>query len=339
MVMRILILGGDGFIGSHLATALKKSPLDEVFILDKEDLRSTRNGIAPSHYIKKEIRNSIDVHTVIHKYEPEFIVNCIAVATPHYYVTNPHDTFDLDFTINHEIIKAVQFHCIPFIHFSTSEVYGKKWTGVCKEDTTNLVIGPTHKSRWIYATSKILLEQLLLSGEDNNFCIVRPQNFCGWDMDWLPDISTNVDRKWKPRLPACMLNNLSQKKPLYVVLPGTQKRCYTHINDGIDGILSIIGNWDECKGQVFNIGNPLNEVEIVEMASLMEDMWNELKEDREQDIEHISGEKFYGKGYEDCDRRLFDASKLARATGWRAKIDLDDTVRLLVKEAIENYPL
>jgi len=284
--MRFLILGGDGFIGSHLATALKQD--NDVYVLDREDLRSSRNGILGLKYINMDIQGSAQLDAAISVIKPDFVFNCVAIATPHYYVTNPHDTFDLDFTINYDIIKTLNQHKIPYMHFSTSEVYGKTWKEPYNEDTTDLVLGPTHKSRWIYAASKILLEQLILSGEHKDFCIIRPQNFCGWDMDWLPDIDTNVNKKWKPRLPACMLNNLITGKPLHVVLPGTQKRCYTHINDGVNGILAIIENWDRCKEQVFNIGNSQNEEEITSIAVMLENKWNEItNEGREKNIEFV----------------------------------------------------
>ena len=127
--------------------------------------------------------------------KPDFIFNCVAVATPHYYVKYPIDTFNLDFSVNYDIIKSIIHHKIPFMHFSSSEVYGKKWESPYQEDITDLTIGPTHKSRWIYATSKIMLEQLI-KAHNCEHVIVRPQNFFGWDMDWLPDMNTNIDNKW-----------------------------------------------------------------------------------------------------------------------------------------------
>lgn len=338
--MKILILGGDGFIGSHFAS-FAKNKQNDVYVVDKENIRSSRNNIHSPYYIQTDLFFDTEkqINSIITKIQPDIILNCVAVATPHYYITNPIDTFNLDFTLNYNIIKNILKHNIPLIHFSTSEVYGKKWNSIYKEDTSDLTIGPTHKSRWIYASSKILLEQLIIA-HNGEHCIVRPQNFCGWDMDWLPDINNIQNNFWKPRLPANMLNNLFSKKPLQVVLPGTQKRCYTHINDAVEGLYTIIDNWSKCKKQTLNIGNINNEITIMDMAIKIQLEWNNLVEDRLKNnfyIQLVDINSFYGEGYEDCERRLFCDKKMFNLTGWKAKINIKDTVNLLIKEALINY--
>ena len=340
MVKNVLILGGDGFIGSHLTIHLNNNHYN-VYVVDKADLRSTRNGILNPKYIYADLSiNTFKTLTdIISQTKPDIILNCVAVATPHYYVKYPIDTFNLDFTVNYDIVKCILHHKIPYIQFSTSEVYGKKWIEPYSEDTTDLIIGPTHKSRWIYATSKILLEQLIVS-HGGEYCIIRPQNFCGWDMDWIPCINTNIDNKWKPRLPACMLNNLFSNSPLQVVLPGTQKRCYTLIDDAINGIKGIIDNWDTCKSHIFNIGNKNNEIQIIDLVKLIQTKWNQLVSDNLKNtynIEFIDGNEFYGEGYEDCERRYFDDSKIINMTDWKPQYNIEQTVEKIIKDALFNY--
>lgn len=230
--MKVLILGGDGFIGSHL---LQKHILsnDECVVLDINNIRTKPTGKV-YRYLKQDISLG-NLNSILSNVKPDLVYNCVAVATPAYYVKYPKETFELDFLVNYEkICKPLLEAKIPFIHFSTSEIYGKKWESKYKEFKSDLILGPVNKSRWIYATSKILLEQLLISSSNNNFVIIRPQNFCGWDMDWLPDMLSNNDKKWIPRLPACFLNSLFYSKNLIIVKPGTQQRCYTHIDDATD---------------------------------------------------------------------------------------------------------
>ena len=336
--MNVLILGGDGFIGSHLAKRHVDLG-DTVTVVDIVNLRTSTDS--PDYqYIHCDLsKDAQDTRNLIASTSPDMVYNCVAVATPSYYVKYPIDTFDLDFTVSYEnICKPLIEAGVPFVQFSTSEVYGKKWISPFVEDTSDLVLGPTHKSRWVYATSKILLEQLLLA-HNANCCIIRPQNFIGWDMDWLPGMDGNEDKTWIPRLPACFLNALQSDQPLTVVSPGYQKRCYTYIDDAIDGILAVVDHWDACTGQVLNIGNPDNEVTVAHMAVIYLQMWHELTGRSGQSVVYRDGVDVYGEGYEDCERRMFSLEKMTRLTQWTPKVSLKDTVRLTLENAIEGYKL
>jgi len=335
--MKVLILGGDGFIGSHL---LQKHILnnDECVVLDVNNIRTRSTG-NNYRFINHDISKG-GLSLILDNVKPDLVYNCVAVATPSFYVKHPLQTFELDFLVNYEhICKPLLNADIPFIHFSTSEVYGKKWTSKYKELKSNLILGPTNKSRWIYATSKILLEQLLMSSGKDNFVIIRPQNFCGWDMDWIPSLAHNQDKKWIPRLPACFLDALLFDKHIQVVKPGSQKRCYTHIRDAIEGVYSVVKNWDICstKGKIFNIGNPNNELSIIKLAKLYRKTWQKVTGKEAKQIQYISGKKLYGRGYEDSERRLFSDKRIQRFTDWRPVIDINKTVELVITEAVANY--
>lgn len=339
--MRILILGGDGFIGSHLLTAHVQEQ-NETFIVDVNNLR-TKTNHDEYDYIYKDLNINTYEQTklLVRELKPDLVYNCVAIANPDFYVKFPIQTFELDFTVNYNIIQAL-IHCkVAFVHFSTSEVYGKKWTETYNEDTTDLILGPTQKTRWVYATSKILLEQLILA-HNTDCCIIRPQNFCGWDLDWLPDIANNGNKKWIPRFPACVLNSLYTNKSINIVLPGSQTRCYTHIDDAIKALISIEKNWSKCRNQVINIGNPRNEISIEQFALKMIQEWNTVVDPQHRfnkQLNYIPGEKLYGEGYEDCERRFFSTSKIHNLTKWYPEIDINETVTKIITDAITNIPL
>jgi len=334
--MNILILGGDGFIGSYL----RKKHLelgDTVTIIDKECIRSDLNSKEYNfrhYYIEEYGFNTFEFDLSLIK--PDLAYNCIAIATPHYYVLEPIKTFDLDFKINYDIINILHRHKIPFIHFSTCEVYGKKYTRPYEEDATDSIFGPAIKSRWIYATSKLLLDQLLCANQGEHVTI-RPFNFIEHDIDWLPDLN-KCDKYWRPRLPSCFLNSLLTNTPFNIVLPGTQRRCYTHIDDAINAITLIVANWDKCKNEIINIGNPKNEISVIEAAISMLDKYNELCETtKEFKFNSVYGQDYYGQGYEDCERRIPDISKINRLTKWYPRINLNSAFELTIKHALEKY--
>lgn len=335
--MNVLILGGDGFIGSYLRK-LHISKQDTVLIVDINNIRTKD---AADIFIKEDL--SVDtknkIQSLINKYKPDFVYNCVAIANPDFYTKYPIQTFNLDFLINHDIITQLIHNKIPFMHFSTSEVYGKKWSKMYTEDTTDFIIGPSKKCRWIYATSKILLEQIIF-GHSADCCIVRPQNFCGWDLDWLPSIEQNTDKKWIPRLPACIINNLFCNKPLNIVLPGSQKRCYTDIQEAVHGLYSITQSWEKCRGQVFNVGNPNNEIAVKDFILILKHKWNSFVP-REYyhtgGVNYMTGESLYGEGYEDCERRLFSSEKITLATEWKPSVSIDQITTDLIKNSFTNY--
>jgi len=156
-------------------------------------------------------------------------------------------------------------------------------------------------------------------------------------MDWLPNINNNEDKTWIPRVPSCFLNALFTNQLIQIVLPGTQKRCYTYIDDAVEGILSVVNNWDKCRGEILNIGNPKNEVTIELLAGIMCSKWNELTGRSPKNIVYISGENLYGIGYEDSERRLFSNQKMKLLTGWEANITIEETIGKTVSKAIEVY--
>lgn len=333
--MKILILGGDGFIGSHLLsyhTALG----DTCQVVDINSLRTNPES-QDYQYIRGNLRtHSIDKY--LDNYSPDLVYNCVAVATPHYYVKYPHDTYELDFKINWEnICKPLISKKIPFVHFSTSEVYGKRWESEYCEDDSDLILGPTHKSRWIYANSKIMLEQLIMSGESREFIIIRPQNFFGWNMDWLPSMAENQDKTWIPRLPAQCLDALLSNKPIPCVSPGNQKRCYTHISDAIAAIDSLNYYFDTCKGQIFNVGNPNNEITVKDFINKFRDSYKSITGNDTQEPIQIDGTKLYGKGYEDSERRLFSSSKIEKYTKWQPTVNIDFGIKMTIKQAVDNF--
>lgn len=126
-------------------------------------------------------------------------------------------------------------------------------------------------------------------------------------------------------------------KPMKLVDGGMQRRCYTYIDDATDAHMRIIENKDGlCKNQIINIGTNDNETTIKDLALRMQKIYKRHFMSVGQKLPElivVSGEDFYGPGYDDCDRRLVDSSKIERLTGWKPKLNLDQ----MLYESIKYY--
>jgi UDP-apiose/xylose synthase len=144
-------------------------------------------------------------------------------------------------------------------------------------------------------------------------------------MDYIP----GRDGDGVPRVLACFMQALLDRKPMMLVDGGEAYRTITYIQDAVDALSRMLEVPNKARNAFFNIGNRANEVTMRELALEMRDVYAEITGNpdyRNHPIEEISGEKFYGPGYEDCDRRVPDVSRAERLLGWKAKIPLRETL-------------
>ena len=229
-------------------------------------------------------------------------------------------------------------HRKHLFQFSSAEVYGKaRYDGLYSEDKTDFVFGPVHKQRWIYAEGKALLERVLYAygdAGDLDYTILRPFNFIGSRLDYLVPAGTMGG----PRVFAHFMSALLSGGPLYLVDGGHTHRSFLHIADANEAFQTLLEHLDEARNQIFNVGNPANDVTIRELALLMIDLYKELTgKTSASDLVDVSGEEFYGPGYEDADRLAPDISKL-RALGWQPHRDLRTTFRDAMAYYVDSSP-
>ena len=348
--MKILLLGAGGFIGANLTERLVNDGQHEITALDieREKLDETvKNGdIRFIHFDIRANEKELERLTADH----DAIIDLVAMANPSLYVSNPIDVFKLNFTENLKIAEFCVKHRKRIIQFSTCEVYGvtaarafgkdsSKHPTPFAEDDTPLIMGPVKSHRWIYACAKQLLERVLHAyglEEGLNYTIIRPFNFIGPRIDYLPSEQTG-----NPRVFSHFMNALLYGTPIKLVDGGVNYRAYTYIDDAVDCIVRIIDNRGRvCDRQIFNIGTPENEVTIKELANKMcatFDKYFRQPGDPYPEIVSVSGEEFYGKGYEDCDRRIPDVTKARKLVGWRSEHDLDSVLFHTMKYFVEKH--
>lgn len=329
--MKLVIFGAGGFIGSNLVEHLIEQGVHEVVGVDitSEKLK----GIEGPNFKFIEANIGIETDLADELVEAsDVVVDLIAYANPSIYVETPLEVVRLNFFENIKILDYCLRHKKRLIQYSTSEVYGKRTRDErYSEESSDLVMGPVQKQRWVYASSKQLLERMIyahgLEG-DLEYSIIRPFNFVGPRFDYLVPSGT----KGGPRVFSHFMSALLTGGPIYMVDGGPQHRCFTHIHDANEAFTAILEN-EGGINEIFNIGNPDTNISMRGLAELMQEIYGELTGKKpENEFIDIDGEEFYGKGYEDMDRVPPNVDKVM-ALGWKPTRDLDTIFR----EAIEFY--
>ena len=310
---RILITGGAGFIGSHLAEALIARG-DRVLAVDDLSTGSLGNLAAVTASPLFEFRE-LDVVTqgetlreliracdaVIHL-AAAVGVDLVVREPARTITTNVHGTENV-------LIPASEFGKRTIIA-STSEVYGKSPHEMFAE-SDDLQIGSPEHSRWSYACSKLLDEFLLMA-------LHRANAFPGTVVRFFNTVGPRQTGRYGMVVPRFVAAALAGK-PLQVYGDGGQSRCFCHVADVVRALLLLLDE-PAAVGQVFNIGSQ-RLVTIQELAELVV-----ARVGSSSAIEFIPYEKAYAKGFEDMRRRRPDTGKIRRLTGWRAEIELETII-------------
>ena len=334
--LRILILGCGGFIGSHLTTMLLKEKNVEVYGLDLEKENIEKHlGNKKFFFCFGDVnKNQNWIKNIIKKCD--VIIPLIAIATPNTYMKDPLKVFELDFESNLKIIRLVAKFKKRLIFPSTSEVYGVTNEKTFKEYSTKLTVGPVHKSRWIYSTSKQLLDRIIFAyGEKKNlkFTIFRPFNWIGPNLDKLKKAQIG-----NGRVLSIFISNILNKKNLSLVNNGIQKRSFTYIDDGILALKKIIfGNENKLNKKIFNIGNPKNHNTIKKLSKLVIDEFiSQSKNIKSIKVVNTTEKKFFGKGYEDMKARQPNINEAKKLIKWTPKVNYKNAIKYTVKYYLKN---
>jgi len=326
---KVLILGVNGFIGNFLVERLLDEGNYEVHGMDLSSSAITRLLGRENFYFHE---GDITVHREWIEYNVkkcDVVLPLVAIATPIEYTRNPLRVFELDFEENLRIVRYCVKYGTRIIFPSTSEVYGMSQDSFFDENTSNLVTGPINKQRWIYSTSKQLMDRVIWAyGKKENlpFTLFRPFNWMGPRLDTL-----NSARVGSSRAITQLILNLVEGTPIQLIDGGEQKRCFTDVKDGIECLFRIIENKDGCcDGQIFNVGNPENEASIKRMAEVLVEKFE--KHPLRGHFPPFAGmvetesRKYYGDGYQDVQHRRPSIENAKKLLGWDPTIMMDETI-------------
>ncbi len=317
------IVGAGGFIGSHWLRAVLSRTDERVLAVDV-DFHRVEDLIRSENCRVEFLLADISQPEVVRKIARcESVVNLAAICTPGRYMGEARAVIESNFTHPAALAEACAASGAWLVYFSTSEVYGKTTleSGLLDEDASDFVVGPVAASRWSYATAKQLSERYLKALPDLRYTVVRPFNFIGPWMDFMP----GVDGTGIPRVLANFSSALVRGEPMTLVNAGVARRTFTAIGDAVEFLFRLFENADKAFGEAFNVGNPENEVSIRELAVRMRNIYARLKGVPEKalpQMREIPGEEYYGAGYEDSLRRVPSVEKAKRLLGFEAKIPL-----------------
>ncbi len=332
--MKILILGVNGFIGSNLARHILASTDWELYGMDLSTDKLKNLLDHPNfHFLEGDIainREWIEYHIK----KCDLCLPLVAIATPASYMQDPLRVFELDFEENLRVIRqCVKYHT-RVIFPSTSEVYGMCPDKQFSEEKSPLVYGPIQKQRWIYACAKQLMDRVIWAyGRDRNlqFTLIRPFNWIGPGLDRI-----DAPKEGSSRVVTQFLGHLLREEPIKLVDGGKQRRSFTYIDDGIDALMKIIENKNgACDGQIFNLGNPRNDISIRDLARKMVEILTEFTPLRAKAekarIEEISSEAYYGGEYEDMPHRVPDITRARKLLKWEPRTGIDEALRKTIR--------
>jgi UDP-apiose/xylose synthase len=339
---RIAVLGAGGFLGSHLVPALLSrfgATIDAVDVdfrkLDRTDSRivTTRARVEDPQLVRDIVGRC------------DLVVSLTALCNPALYSTSPLEVIDASYTHLVPLVQACTRYHVRLVHFSTAEVYGRLAVDASgeravsmNEDTSAMLLGPVNRERWSYSCAKQLLERVIWAHGVHGgleFSIVRPFNVIGPRMDFVP----GIDGEGIPRVLPSFIGALFSGNDLPLVDGGHQRRAFMSTRDLTEAVCSILEHREASRGQIFNVGNPANDLSIRELAErLAAEFRARVPGAPEPRLRDVAASDFYGDGYDDSEQRVPDIGKARRLLGWAPRDAIDDMLPGIMEDYLRRYP-
>ena len=301
---RILITGGAGFIGTHLAERLCDN--HSVILFDnfrRDSLSHTRLASHPNVTVQQgDILDPTSLKIALKGVDT--VLHLAAVAGVSSYYKEPWRTLKVNLIGTANLLDGLADTTVQkFVYFSTSEVLGPDSLHANEEAMHRL--GPVSERRWVYATSKLAGEQLVLRyGEEYGLhcTVLRPFNIYGPRQTGEGAISN-------------FCSAAVEGRPLTVYGDGTAIRAWCYISDMVDAVMKVLST-SASSGQVFHVGNPDSIETTTGLARRIADFVPGAVIRYEQ-TEHA-----------DVRARAPDIKKAQNILGYEPQVDLDRGLRL-----------
>ena len=314
--MRVLITGGAGFIGSHLADAYLQRG-DEVLVIDDLSTGTIDNiqhlkSNPKFHYTIDSVHNQPVTAELVDQCDVVF--HLAAAVGVKLIVESPVRTIETNVRGTEVVLALANKKQKRVLVASTSEVYGLSADVPFKEDG-NLVMGATTKGRWSYACSKAIDEFLALAY---------------WREKKLPTTIVRLFNTVGPRqtgrygmvIPTFVKQALAGR-PITVYGDGKQTRCFGYVGDVVGALIKLMDT-TESVGQVFNIGST-EEISILKLAERVKELTQSSSE-----IVFVPYDDAYEEGFEDMPRRVPDTTKINQLVGFKPEMTLNGILETVI---------
>lgn len=305
--LKVLITGGGGFLGSHLADGFIARG-DEVFVLDiGPDAKVAHLLSHPCfHFIPDSISSIQILESLVMKCD--LIYHLAAVVGVEHYVADPYKVLNVNVNGTQAVLMAAYKFDKKVVFSSTSEVYGRNRDIPFREESDR-VLGSPAVDRWCYSTSKAVGEHFCFAYKRMGlkFTIVRYFNVYGPRLDWLD----------KGRVITIFLGQLLRNEPVTVIGDGKQTRCFTYVDDAVAATMAA-GLLPEANGGIFNIGTD-SEISMGELAATLRRLTGSTSP-----IVFVPKESVYGESYEDISRRVPDITRMRNVLGVTPRVGLEE---------------
>ena len=311
--MRILITGGAGFIGSHLADRLIADN-NSVVILDDistgrlENLNRHKNN-SNFEYIKGSVLDQRILASTVN--DVDYIFHLAAAVGVFNIVNQPLSSLITNIRGTENVLEAAHKRHTPVFLSSSSEVYGKNTSDALRESDDRVLGSPT-TLRWSYSEAKAIDETLAFAYWTEKKLLTRIVRF----FNTVGPRQVGEYGMVIPRFVSMALKN----KPITIYGNGEQTRCFGHVYDVIDAVISVAFS-DKTIGKVINIGNNF-EISMNDLArKIIEETGSK------SEIKYIPYSEAYGNGFEDMERRVPNIDLIKSLTGWQPKRDLTQIIK------------
>jgi len=322
--MKVLITGGAGFIGSHLAEACLTRG-DKVMVVDDLSTGSIDNleHLRADPRLKVQIDDVADARVMAELVDAaDVIVHLAAAVGVRLIVESPVRTIETNVRGTEVVLGLAAKKRKRVVIASTSEVYGKR-TRVPFSEDDDLLMGPPHRGRWSYACSKALDEFLALAY---------------WKEKGVPTTVVRLFNTVGPRqtgrygmVVPSMVRAALDEQPIRVFGDGWQSRCFTHVRDVVGAIIALAEH-PGAVGQVFNVGSA-EEVSILGLAERIRELTHSAAA-----IEFVPYDEAYEDGFEDMQRRVPDLSKIHALIGYQPTYSLDEILSSVIEHELAMRP-
>jgi UDP-glucose 4-epimerase len=304
IILRVLITGGAGFIGSHLADAyLQRGTIENIRHLKKNPR---------FHYTIDSVHNQPVTAELVD--QSDVVIHLAAAVGVKLIVESPVRTIETNVHGTEVVLALANKKNKRVLIASTSEVYGLSADVPFREDG-NLVMGATTKGRWSYACSKAIDEFLALAY---------------WREKKLPTTIVRLFNTVGPRqtgrygmvIPTFVKQALAGR-PITVYGDGKQTRCFGYVGDVVGALIKLMDH-PESVGQVYNIGSN-EEISIFKLAQKVKELTNS-----DSEIVFMPYDEAYEEGFEDMPRRVPDITKIGKLVGFKPEMALDGILRTVI---------